>query len=106
MHIITTISGDTFGAVCPPHFLCLTINNQNNETENQVWVAAEPAQSNVEKNVSDVELARRVGVSRQTINAIVNGRSDPSLSRLHEVRTQLAQGEPRDGTTRIQERTH
>ena len=54
------------------------------ETEN-VWVAAELATCDDEKNVSDVELARRVGVSRQTINAIVNGRSDPSLRRLHEV---------------------
>ena len=37
------------------------------------------------KNVSDGELAERIGVSRQTINNIVNGRSDPALSRLHDI---------------------
>ncbi len=35
--------------------------------------------------MSDAELARRIGVSRQTINNIVNGRSDPSLSRLNDI---------------------
>jgi DNA-binding XRE family transcriptional regulator len=35
--------------------------------------------------VSDAQLARQTGVSRQTINNIVNGRSDPSLSRLHDI---------------------
>ena len=51
----------------------------------KVWVAAEPAQSDDEKNVSDAELGRRLGVTRQTINNIVNGRSDPSLSRLQDI---------------------
>jgi DNA-binding XRE family transcriptional regulator len=35
--------------------------------------------------VSDAELARRISVSRQTINNIVNGRTDPPLSRLHDI---------------------
>ncbi|MCL4821607.1 MAG: helix-turn-helix transcriptional regulator [Vicinamibacteria bacterium] len=32
-----------------------------------------------ERGWSQADLARRVGVSRQTINAIENGRYDPSL---------------------------
>ena len=35
--------------------------------------------------MSDAELARQIGVSRQSVNAIVNGRTDPTLSRLHEI---------------------
>ena len=35
--------------------------------------------------MSDAELARRIHVTRQTINNIVNGRSDPALSRLHTI---------------------
>ena len=35
--------------------------------------------------MSDAELARRISVSRQTINNIVNGRTDPPLSRLHDI---------------------
>ncbi|MBQ7511768.1 MAG: helix-turn-helix domain-containing protein [Prevotella sp.] len=35
--------------------------------------------------MSDGELAGLIGVSRQTINAIVNGHSDPALSRLHAI---------------------
>ena len=35
--------------------------------------------------MTDAELARRIGVTRQTINNIINGRSDPASSRLHEI---------------------
>ena len=35
--------------------------------------------------MSDAELARLIHVSRQTVNNIVNGRSDPALSRLHAI---------------------
>ena len=35
--------------------------------------------------MSDAELARRINVTRQTVNNIVNGRSDPALSRLHDI---------------------
>ena len=33
--------------------------------------------------MSDAELGRRLGVSRQTINGIVNGRDDLTVRRLH-----------------------
>ena len=59
------------------------------KNESKIWVAVESAQSNDEKNVSDVELARRIGVYRQTINNIVNGRTDPPLSRLHDIANAL-----------------
>ena len=65
-------------------FLCHILNNQNNETE-EIWVAAQPAQSDDEKNVSDVELGRRLGISRQAIEAIANYRKDLTVSRLHEI---------------------
>ena len=58
------------------------LNNKQNE-KTKVWVAAESAQSDDEKNVSDAELGRRLGVSRQTINGIVNGRDDLTVRRLH-----------------------
>ena len=35
--------------------------------------------------MSDAELARQIGVTRQTVNNIVNGRTDPQLSRLYEI---------------------
>ena len=35
--------------------------------------------------MSDAALGRRLGISRQAVNAIVNGRADPSLTRLHEI---------------------
>ena len=58
------------------------LNNKQNEKA-KVWVAAEPAPSDEEKNVSDAELGRRLGVSRQAINSIVNGRDDLTVRRLH-----------------------
>ena len=48
--------------------------------------AVEPAARDDEKNVSDAELGRRLGgVSRQWVNAIVNGRKEMTVRRLHEV---------------------
>jgi len=35
--------------------------------------------------MSDAELGRRLGVTRQTVNYWINGRRDMMLSRLHEV---------------------
>ncbi|MBQ6050808.1 MAG: helix-turn-helix transcriptional regulator [Bacteroidaceae bacterium] len=35
--------------------------------------------------MSDVWLANRIGVSRQTVNYWINGQRDMMLSRLHEV---------------------
>ena len=37
------------------------------------------------KNVSCTELAARLGVTRQTINNIVNGRRDVTVSRLQNI---------------------
>ena len=36
-------------------------------------------------DVSDQELANRIGISRPAVNAIVCGRTDPSLSRLIQI---------------------
>lgn len=36
-------------------------------------------------DVSDQELANRIGLSRPAVNAIVCGRTDPSLSRLLQI---------------------
>lgn len=66
-------------------FYVYPLNIYNNETRKKVWIAVESAPSDEEKNMSDVELARRIGVSRQTINNIVNGRRDTPLSRLHDI---------------------
>ena len=38
-----------------------------------------------EMDLTQEELAKRIGVSRQTINNIINGRTDPSLKRLHDI---------------------
>ena len=38
-----------------------------------------------EKDVSDAELARRLEVTRQTINNILNGRRDTTVRRLHKI---------------------
>jgi transcriptional regulator with XRE-family HTH domain len=35
--------------------------------------------------VSDAELARRIGATRQTVNNWINGRRDVTVGRLHEV---------------------
>ena len=35
--------------------------------------------------MSDGQLANLIGVTRQTVNNIINGHSDPSLSRLHKI---------------------
>lgn len=37
------------------------------------------------KNISCAELAARLGVTRQTINNIVNGRRDVTVSKLHDI---------------------
>ena len=55
-----------------------------NETE-KLCIADEPAQSDDEKNMSDGELADKIGVTRQTVNYWINGQRDMLLSRLHEV---------------------
>ena len=53
--------------------------------KNRLCVAVEPATGDDEKNMSDAELGRRLGVTRQTVNYWINGRRDMMLSRLHEV---------------------
>lgn len=37
-------------------------------------------QARLEQNISQAELAKRIGVSRQTINMIENGDYNPSIS--------------------------
>jgi DNA-binding XRE family transcriptional regulator len=67
------------------------INNlkpKNNETK-RICIAAEPAQSDDEKNMSDAELGRQIGVTRQTVNNWINGRRDISLSYLYKVANAL-----------------
>ena len=39
--------------------------------------------------MSDAELGRRLGVSRQTVNNVINRRRDITVSRLHEVANAL-----------------
>jgi plasmid maintenance system antidote protein VapI len=39
--------------------------------------------------VSNAELARRLGVTRQTVNNMVNGRRDVTVSKLHEIANAL-----------------
>jgi DNA-binding XRE family transcriptional regulator len=39
--------------------------------------------------MSDGQLAERIGISRQAVNSIINGQSDPHLSRLHEIANAL-----------------
>ena len=39
--------------------------------------------------VSKAELARRLGVTRQTVNNMVNGRRDVTVSKLHEIANAL-----------------
>ena len=58
------------------------LKKQQNDQE-KVWFAVESAQSDDEKNVSDAELGRHLGVTRQTVNGIVNGRDDLTVRRLH-----------------------
>ena len=54
-------------------FLFNPLNFKNNDETERICVAAEPATSDEQKNMSDTELGRRLGVSRQTVNAIVKG---------------------------------
>ena len=63
----------------------INILKQTSNEKSKVWVAAEPAQSDDEKKVSDVWLASQIGVSRQTVNYWINGQRDILVSRLHEV---------------------
>ena len=59
------------------------LKKQQNDQE-KVWIAVESAQSDDEKNVSDAELGRRLGgISRQAVEAIVKGRKDLTVRRLH-----------------------
>jgi DNA-binding XRE family transcriptional regulator len=37
------------------------------------------------KNVGDQWLANQIGVSRQSVSKIINGHTDPPLSRLYEI---------------------
>ena len=69
--------------LCRPFLLTNNYNKKNEEK--QFCIAAEPATSDEQKNVSDVWLANRIGVSRQTVNYWINGQRDMMLSRLHEV---------------------
>ena len=54
-----------------------------------------------EKGVSQEDLARRCGVSRQTINAIENNKYDPTLSLAFRMAREL--GVPVDGLFRYSE---
>ena len=69
--------------LCRPFLLTNNYNKKNEEK--QFCIAAEPATSDEQKNVSDAQLANLVGVTRQTVNNIINGHSDPHLSRLHAI---------------------
>ena len=76
------------GGNSPTIFMLNTViifNKLSYEEKQRFRVAVEPAQSDEQKKMSDAELARRIHVTRQTINNIVNGRSDPALSRLHTI---------------------
>ena len=64
-------------------FIHNLINNQN-ETE-RICVAAATVWSVTEKNVTNRELARRLGLSEQQVGKFVNHRSEPSLQRLHQI---------------------
>ena len=72
-----------------PHFLYLFFLIFLNNEKERNCVAAEPATSDDEKNMSDGELAQLVGVSRQTVNNWINGRRDISLSYLYKVANAL-----------------
>lgn len=41
------------------------------------------------KNVSDQWLADQIGVSRQSVSKLINGHTDPSLSRLYDIANAL-----------------
>ena len=75
----------------PQWHILFYINNQtkSNNEKSKFWVAAKPAQSDDEKNVSDAELGRRLGVTRQAVNGIVNGRDDLTVRRLHKIAEKL-----------------
>ena len=64
--------------------------------ENQIRVLRK------EKGVSQEDLARRCGVSRQTINAIENNKYDPTLSLAFRLSREL--GVPVDGLFAPEER--
>ena len=87
MYNIGITSGGSFVITEEPPFV--SIIKQNNNEETTVWVAAEPAQSDDEKNVSDGDLADLINVSRQTVNNWINGRRDITVGRLHEVANAL-----------------
>jgi len=72
-----------FSGFCQ-HSKLKSIIFKNNETE-RFRVAAEPATSDEQKNVSDAELARRINSSRQTVNNWINGRRDINIRWLHKV---------------------
>ena len=63
--------------------------------ENQIRVLRK------EKGISQEDLARRCGVSRQTINAIENNKYDPTLSLAFRLAREL--GVPVDGLFRYSE---
>ena len=69
--------------LCRPFLLTNNYNKKNEEK--QFCIAAEPATSDEQKNVSDADLARLIGVSRQTVNNWINGRRDIHVRWLHEV---------------------
>ena len=74
------------------HVCLIFVYNHLNNIQNEkakVWVAAEPAPSDEEKNVSDAELGRRVGVSEQQIGKYVNQHAYPSFLRLHQIAAAL-----------------
>lgn len=57
----------------------------HNEDKQTFWVATATLPDLAEKNVTNRELARRLGISEQQIGKYVNERDYPSLKRLHEI---------------------
>ena len=65
--------------------ISINILKQTNNEKSKVWIAAKAVWGVNEKNVTNRELARLVGVSEQQIGKYVNHRVDPPLERLHQI---------------------
>jgi len=52
------------------------------KNEAKISNTGEPVEGDGQKNMSAAELGRRVGCSRQAIRKILNGETDPSISRV------------------------
>ena len=67
-------------------WLFFSINTYNiKKNEKEIWIAVATVWSVTEKNVTNRELALRVGISEQQIGKYVNQKAYPSLPRLHEI---------------------